>query len=126
MLDGNENPHLRTLVAYVPVMNAQEEHVPDAAALVTGGNPTHYWDESGIIGKLYDKVLAIDTYAWDVWMVYKPGVRWEDTYPPKPDFGMHQLWLAEHSEEWPKLDTKEFAKIVDGYLAELPSRPPVD
>ena len=125
MLDGNQNPNLRTLVAYVPALNAREEHVPEAAALVTGGNATHYWEDSGILGKLYDKVLGIDTYAWDVWMIYKPGIRWEDTYPPKPDFGMHQLWLAEDSEEWLKLDSEEFAKVVDGYLTELDTRPSI-
>ena len=29
--------------------------------------------------------------AWDVYLVYKPGVKWEGPRPPRPTFWMHQL-----------------------------------
>ena len=74
LLDGNDNPNLRTLIPHVPTLGTTAEDVPEAAALITGGNTTHYCEETGIVGKLYEKTLGIDgIYAWDVWMVYKPG-----------------------------------------------------
>ncbi len=98
-------------------MGAKASHVPDAAALVTGGNATHYWEETGIVGKLYERTLGIDgIYAWDVWMVYKPGARWDGTYPPEPDFAMHQLGSRRVNEVMPRLDSKRFADVVTGYL----------
>lgn len=119
-MDRNTNPNLRTLIPHVPTLGASAEHVPEAAALVTGGNATHYWEESGIVGRLYEKTLGIDgIYAWDMWLVYKPGVRWEDEYPPSPDFAMHQIGSRRVSQVMPRLDSKEFARVVEGYLDEL-------
>ena len=103
----------------MPTLGATAEHVPDAAALVTGGTAKHYWEETGIIGKLYEKTLEIDGhYAWDVWMVYKPGARWDEEYPPKPDFAMHQLSRLPMGK-MERLDSKRFAEVVAGYLREL-------
>jgi hypothetical protein len=100
-------------------MGATATHVPEAAELVTGGNATHYWEDTGIVGKLYSKTLGIgDVYAWDIWMVYKPGVRWDNTYPPKPDFAMHQLGSSRVNKVMPRLDSQRFAEVVNSYLTE--------
>lgn len=32
-----------------------------------------------------------DGVAWDVYLVYPPGVEWSTTHPPKPSSFMHQL-----------------------------------
>lgn len=97
--------------------------MPEAAALVTGGNATHYWEDTGIIGKLYESTLEIDGhYAWDVWMVYKPGVLWEKEYPPKPAFAMHQLSRLPLGK-MPRLDSEAFAEVVNDYLSELEREP---
>jgi hypothetical protein len=120
LLDRNTNPHLRTLIAHVPTLGAKAEHVPEAAAVVTGGNATHYWEDSGIVGRLFEKPLGIDgIYAWDVWLIYKPGVQWQDRYPPKPDFAMHQLSAKQVTQVMPRLDSKIFAGVVKSYLSEL-------
>jgi hypothetical protein len=102
----------------VPTLGATAEHVPEAAALVTGGNATHYWEDSGVIGVLYGKTLGFDgIYAWDVWMIYAPGVRWEGTDPPKPDFAMHQLGSLRGVLPW--LDAERFAEVANQYLERL-------
>jgi hypothetical protein len=59
------------------------------------------------------------TYAWDVWMAYKPGVRWEGEYPPTPDHAMHQLGSGQVNEVMPRLDSRVFAEVVNRYLKEL-------
>ena len=108
------------MIPHVPTLGATAEDVPEAAALITGGNATHYWEETGIVGKLYEKTLGIDgIYAWDIWMVYKPGVQWDETYPPKADFAMHQLGSSKVSEVMARLDSERFADVVNGYLEAL-------
>ena len=39
----------------------------------------------------YREVLGISEPAWDIYMVYPPGVRWEAELPPVPAYWMHQL-----------------------------------
>ncbi len=86
--------------------------------LVTGGNATHYWEDSGIIGRLYDELLGFDgIYAWDIWFVYRAGVKWTDRLPPKPDFTMHQLGPLKSRFNLPYLDSKIFAAEVNKQLA---------
>ncbi len=93
--------------------------------MITGGNATHYWEDSGIVGKLYEKTLGIDgDYAWDVWMVYRPGAIWDDDYPPKPDFAMHQLRSSKVEDVIPYLDSKRFTEVVTNYLEELAKKNP--
>ena len=61
------------------------------AEAITASNSTHYWENTGIIGKLYQETLGIDKYAWDIWMIYPPGALWTEEYPPDPVFWMHQI-----------------------------------
>lgn len=49
------------------------------------------WDADLKIGKLFEKTLRLKGTAWDVYLVYEPGVTWEGKVPPKPTFWMHQL-----------------------------------
>lgn len=123
-MDSNTSPRLRTLIPHVPTLGAAAEDVPEAAALVTGGNATHYWEDTGILGRLFEETLRIDgTYAWDVWLAYRPGALWEGEYPPEPDFAMHQLRASRADERMPRLDSEVFAEVVNGYLRELETAP---
>ncbi len=104
----------------MPTVGATAADVPAAAALVTGGNATHYWEERGIIGKLYETTLDITgVYAWDVWMVYGPGARWDEALPPKPDFTMQQLRARKVDAIIPRLDSKRFAEAVADALKKV-------
>ena len=37
----------------------------------------HYWDPSQLIGKAYQEFLGLAYPAWDIWMVFDPGVGWD-------------------------------------------------
>jgi len=125
LLAGNQDPRLRTLILHVPTLGATREHVDQTLGLVTGGNATHYWEESGIIGRHYDELLGLDgIYAWDIWFIYKPGVAWTETLPPAPDFTMHQLGRPLLDHGLPFLDSKIFAARANEILSRMP--PPVD
>ena len=49
------------------------------------------WDGKRQIGNLFAKPLKLSRTAWDVYLVYAPGVKWEGNQPPRPSYWMHQL-----------------------------------
>jgi hypothetical protein len=49
------------------------------------------WDADREIGKAFEKTLGLTRTAWDVYLVYEPGIAWEGALPPKPSYWMHQL-----------------------------------
>lgn len=52
---------------------------------------TQAWDPNRRLGTLYASSLKLRATAWDVYLLYHPGVRWTDVNPPTPTFWMHQL-----------------------------------
>lgn len=100
---------LNTYVVHVPTLGAREEHVAPAIPLLEGPGVFHYWDEVGYIGRHYERVLDIDTYAWDVWFAYGPDALWTDELPPQPDFWQHQLGGLPRAK---RLDANVFAAEV--------------
>jgi len=78
-------------VVWVPQLGAHREHVPSAARLVTDRRAQQYWDEAGWLGDGYGLVLQTPGPAWDVYLLYGRGRRWDDVLPPKPEYWMHQL-----------------------------------
>lgn len=99
LLAANDNPRLHTFVVHVPASGADEGDVAPAAQLLTGKNVTHYWEDTGIIGALYQEVLGRYEYVWDEWMIYGPGAGWEGEAPPKPDFHVHIMSRPEEFAE---------------------------
>jgi hypothetical protein len=55
------------------------------------------WDSSRDVGKLFGAALDLHEIAWDVYLIYKPGITWEGQQPPHPTFWMHQLAGADSS-----------------------------
>jgi hypothetical protein len=53
------------------------------------------WSENKGLGKLFGDTLDLHEIAWDVYLVYKPGIKWEAEQPPHPTFWMHQLQGAD-------------------------------
>ena len=52
----------------------------------------NYWTGTLDLGTLFQPAIELATEpAWDVYLVYPPGVVWEEKSPPRPDFFMHQL-----------------------------------
>jgi len=39
----------------------------------------------------FGETLDLHDIAWDVYLIYKPGIKWEAQQPPRPTFWMHQL-----------------------------------
>lgn len=49
------------------------------------------WDANKEIANQFSKTLNLKVSAWDVYLVYAPGVKWLNEAPPVPTFWMHQL-----------------------------------
>ena len=112
------DPRIHTLVLQVPTLGAEEKHAAAAVPLMPGPRVNHYWDPEGNSGVEFMKPLGIEVYAWDVWLVYEPGARWEEgAHPPPPAFWQHQLGsLPDES----RLDPEEFATVVRQKLSAMP------
>lgn len=78
-------------MVWVPVLNAKEKHVPAVSHLVPDPRASHFWDGHGALVQGYREALGLSEPAWDIYMVYPPGVRWEGNRPPVPTYWMHQL-----------------------------------
>jgi hypothetical protein len=85
-------PRLRALLVWEPM---RETDSPDAAAeqanTLRDRRISQGWDGSLDIGKMFGATLALHQVAWDVYLIYKPGITWEGEQPPPPTFWMHQL-----------------------------------
>ena len=52
----------------------------------------HYWVATQDVGQLFQPAIGLEgEVAWDVYLVYPPGIGWEDRIPPVPEILMHQL-----------------------------------
>lgn len=109
-----DDSRLRTFVVYVPELHATPADIGPTIPLLPGKEVSRYWDPAGSIEKLFEAKLKTMGPAWDVWMVYGPGQRWDGDAPPSPDFWMDQL---EEMPQWRYLDPAEFAKQVKDRLA---------
>jgi hypothetical protein len=57
-----------------------------------GLHARHLWDHRHEAGRMLAKSLQLKTpIAWDVYLLYSPGRRWQPNTPPDPVFWMHQL-----------------------------------
>lgn len=117
LLGGNTDPRLRTFVVHVPTLSANASDAKNSMALIDNPYTRHYWEETGVIGRLYQEAMNMDYYAWDMWFAYGPNVRWEGKLPPEPDFWMHQLGPLPDDKY---LDAEVFAARVNEMLAALP------
>jgi hypothetical protein len=110
---------LRAQVVWVPKVGGQARHVPEATRLVPSAGALHYWDQTGTLMERYAEVLGFGEDAWDVYLLYGPGARWEGELPPAPDFWMHQLGTPERPRvEGPYLEAGKLRARVAELLGE--------
>ncbi len=92
------SPKLQALFVWEPMRDGDG---PGAAAeqaeTVRDARIVQGWDGSRDVGKLVGATLDLHEIAWDVYLIYKPGITWEGQQPPHPTFWMHQLDGADPS-----------------------------
>ena len=93
VLEAIEGPSLRAYVAWVPVLPTdQSADAQEASSLVPDERASHFWDAEGTLARTFSRVLDLPSGcpAWDVYLAYPPGIRWE-LEPPGPPYWQHQL-----------------------------------
>jgi hypothetical protein len=92
VLEAIADEDLKVYVVWEPILGTDSE----AAARVSSGflrddRVVHYWAPSRAVGEQFQQAIGLEGEpAWDVYLVYDPGVRWDDR-PPDPTAFMHQL-----------------------------------
>jgi hypothetical protein len=90
-------------------LGAQEKHVAAATKLIEDSRTLHYWDGNNGLGKAYQQILKTPGVAWDVYLPFGRGTRWEGRQPPTPPFWMHQLGRVVQA---PKLDAQVLGEEI--------------
>lgn len=86
------DPRLRGFVVWLPMLPSDSEQAAGAqAGSFVDSRVAQRWDGARASGALPAKTLGLKGSAWDVYLVYAPGVRWTGHEPPAPTFWMHQL-----------------------------------
>lgn len=90
LLDGVADDDLAVLVVWEPVQTSDTaEAAAGAAQLVSDPRARHYWTlEPGLADPLGAPLGELPSPVWDVFLVYPPGVRWEES-APHPARAMH-------------------------------------
>jgi hypothetical protein len=109
------DPRLRGYIVWVPKLDGHENNVDQATHTVADPRASHYWDADGYLVHAYDRTLHLGQDAWDIYLIYPPGVRWDDIEPPAPAYWMTQLGDAEA----PALDKAVFAGHARGMLGQM-------
>jgi hypothetical protein len=86
-----QDPDLTGLIVWVPMVPG--DTALEAAELLSPEKRliTQAWDGKRSLGEAFARTLQLKTPAWDVYLLYEPGVNWNGADPPMPSFWMHQL-----------------------------------
>ncbi len=78
----------------------------------------HFWDGEAKLGHDYQQALSLPAncrMAWDVYLLFRAQIKWQDSSPLLPTFWMHQLSCM--SEEL-YLNADVFRGKIERMLAE--------
>jgi hypothetical protein len=104
---------LTAFVVWVPQLFGTQPDAVRASRLIDDPRAVHYWDGSDVTGIEFGRVLPTPSAAWDVYLLYPPGIRWNAQQPPKPAFWMQQLGI----DNAPYLDASTLADRVRKLLS---------
>jgi hypothetical protein len=85
--------NLAVYVVWEPILRPDDERSSrKATTFFPDERVKNYWANTQEVGKLFQAPIDLRSEpAWDVYLVYPPGVAWNGAIPPKPRFFMHQL-----------------------------------
>ena len=127
VLEKVKNDALKVYVVWEPILpRDRREALPQAVALLAQEpRARQYWDPGAVSGKGYVKVLdlPLKSPVWDTYLLYPPGVRWEEA-PPAPAFWMHQISFMPFSAAAKRfgplrLDGRRFREEVQGLMSKV-------
>jgi copper chaperone CopZ len=115
-----DSDRLSGLIVWLPMLAGDDA----SAATVQAGAFTddrlrlQGWDTEREIGNAFEKTLDLTRTAWDVYLVYEPGLTWDGEFPPKPSYWMHQLTEDSGADQQYCLNPVTLAREVEKRLEE--------
>ncbi|HEY3056344.1 MAG TPA: hypothetical protein VGK31_10495, partial [Thermoanaerobaculia bacterium] len=110
---------LRGFVVWVPMLPSDNATAAGVqAGSFVDARMAQQWDGNRSAGKLVAKTLSLKGDAWDVYLLYAPGVKWTGDEPPTPTFWMHQLRAETGADQRVCLNPAVFLGKVANLLAE--------
>ena len=93
VFEGITSENLRAYAVWEPILRTDDlRGARKATMILPDPRVHHYWIDGQEIGEAFQSPLGLDdAVAWDVYLVYPPGVEWTGTRPPDPSYFMHQL-----------------------------------
>ncbi len=113
-----QDPRLTGLIVWVPMVPGDDALAASDLISPDKRLAMQAWDGSRKLGDTFAKALRLNRTAWDVYLVYKPGVQWNEEMPPEPTFWMHQL--SKGADPKLHLDPEKLQAEVQMLLNELP------
>ncbi len=107
----------KALIAFQPMLDEDNRaSAQSQTRSITDARAFQIWDESQAIGEVVTRTLGLTKPAWDVYLLYPPGRRWDDTDIPEPDFWMHQLNAEYGIGDAPRLEPAALSRQISGLL----------
>lgn len=119
VLKSIPDDRLRAYIVWLPCIRGDDRvSAIERSKEFTDSRLLYYWDEKQLTGLSWNKVLSRGeegtwNLAWDVYLIYGAGTKWQSADPPVPDFWMHQLRGVEDA---PRLDSSAFESKVREFL----------
>jgi hypothetical protein len=83
---------MHALILWVPVLAGDDTSAASRqAGTWRDERVDHCWDGNKLVGPRFQSALGLHGPAWDIYLLYRPGVRWNDELPPVPNIWTHQI-----------------------------------
>jgi len=100
IFSATDSKELRGFIAWLPML-AADDAATAATQAATFRDPrvAEAWDGQRAAGAQFARMLKLKGTAWDVYLLYPRGARWEGDAPPPPTFWMHQLRAEDGADQ---------------------------
>lgn len=91
VLDRIDDDRLRTYVVWGPMQGKEtRQHAEEVTKFQPDPRATHFWTGAQVVAERLQGPAGLeDELAWDTFLLYPPGPRWEGKMPPEPAHVMH-------------------------------------
>lgn len=121
VFEGIATEQLKAYAVWEPVLRTDDlRGARKATTILPDARVGHYWIAGREVGEMFKPALELKgEVAWDLYLVYLPGVEWNGARPPKPSYYMHQLRELPSAR---RLDATGLAARIREAIASTPGK----